>query len=495
MEFYHLILMKAPEAESARQYLHQRGFTSKTLQELKIGFAQDRWDTVLNKARYRYGKDSIKILQTASLISERRSKTGHYDYFRNRIMFPIFDNFGKTIGFGGRALKPDDEIKYLNSREIKKIFEKSKTLYLLNLAQREAMRTGHLLMMEGYTDAALARQQGLKNTFATAGTALTPDHALMLKRITDKIIICMDADNAGRKASIDAAMLLLNTGINVELILLPDKKDPAEVILEEGDRFKHRIDSAVSLFDFALEDAVKKHNISSTHNKAIVLKELEPVLRAAPDAITCHAYIHAAAKRLDVPFETAARAVEASRQHNKPIELTPFLTTEQEHRIASILLRRPAYRNEIMTRLLPEHFKNNEIRALFMYFRETETAKGDLITSNHRLSKTPSLFDSQYTENLPRDIIGFARKTGLPAEESKLYSMISRLQRTPAPDTPINIIINSMLKAHYRHELNQMEEQIQDAGIRKDQKALEKLMQNYQKTLQEYHKLSLSNKD
>lgn len=470
----------------------KRGFKESTIKDLKIGFAQGNWDLILNQLSHKY---SIKVLEAASLISQRRDKSGYYDYFRKRIMFPVFDMLGKVTGFGGRTIDPNDDIKYLNSREIQGIFEKRNALYLIDRAKRESTRKGHLIMMEGYTDAALAHQIGLTNAFATAGTSVTQAHALLLKKITDRIVICMDADSAGRKAAIAAAHLFLNTGINVELALLPDKKDPADMILEEQQNFQKRIDSAVSLFDFTFEDAIRQQNTSSTHNKVLVLKQLAPVLKAAPDVITCKTYIAKIAQELDLPYEIAAEAVDFTTGQPKSIPITPFPTTEHEYNIASLLLRKPAYRNEIGMRLLPEHFKNNEMRVLFAYFREGEQTKEDKISINYKLSQAPSLFDAQYTQDLPKELIEFAKRTGLPAEENKMYRLVSELQKTCAPEIGASQAITNLLKAHYRHELKLMEEQIEDADIRGDTRNLEQLMQKYKQTYQEFSKLSFSRRD
>ena|GEM_PF-4777911 len=482
---YYAFFKEGRAAQPARDYMLKRGFTEKHLMKHRIGYAPAAWDFLLERLERRYGAE---VLEKASLITKKRSGEGHVDFYRNRILFPLQDIEGKVLGFGGRTLDPDEQIKYLNSREIP-IFRKENYLYLLHIARRYARKEGHILVFEGYTDASMAHQHGLEHAIATAGTAFTNHHALALKKITDDVVLCYDPDSAGKESAIKAARLMMSADLNVSLILLPGK-DPADVIAEEGDRFRSRIDSARPLFEFTLEDILSRHEIKTANDKNAILRELAPFLRLAPDAPACAVYVDEAAKKLDLCPNTVAEFINHYDKFDQQIDLkiSPFPQRKYEYLVCCFLLRRPAYRNLFAWELSPEQFSDVTMRAFFSYFQRQKPMNGD-INSDHELLSSPTSYDAEATKDLPKKIIEHAREKKIPVTESEVCRLVSTLQRTPAPPISAEKVAKRLLYSYYSFQLSELQDQLEDARLKKNQRALELLMP---KQIELEHKLKES---
>ncbi|MBW2986168.1 DNA primase [Candidatus Woesearchaeota archaeon] len=493
VEIYHEYFRHSDDgsAKNARTYMRRRGFTNETLLEHKIGYAPEPngWNFLIRQLSLKY---DFPLLEKAGLVFKGNKSQKFYDYFRNRILFPWFDAADRPIGFGGRTMSAEKkEVKYLNTRQTL-IFEKQKNLYLLNIA-RKLQSLRELVVVEGYTDGLMAHQENHKNTVATAGTAFTRQHALLLKRISDRAIFCFDSDSAGKAAAITSARTALTTEIDPRIVALQEGKDPADVIKENPDIFETRLNEAMPLFEFVFEDALNRHSIESAHDKAIVLKELAPFIYAAPDAPTCRVYINETAKRMGLEYDVVAELVDYRTRSDSfaELKLSPFPTKIYEEQLACVLLRKVAYRNYLTMELSSEQFFDTAISALFSYF-SNESAKDDAVPSHNSMDLEPSLFDDQRTENLPAEVIAHARKNDMPVNEAEVYKLISTLQRMPSPKFPPDVIVNQFLKARYRYDLQQIGTDIESAHSRKDEGAVEELMQQHTELIQ---KLRFSNKD
>ena len=192
-------LLQGPEGKEALDYLHGRGFDDETIKRFGLGFAPDSWDTLARHGLLR--KYPAPLLEEAGLLKRRERGDGFYDTFRARVIFPIRDEQGRPIAFGGRILPGDDNpAKYLNSPETP-LFSKGQVLYGLDAAKKRMVETRTAVVFEGYADATMAHQFGITNAVAVLGTALTPEHAKVLRRLADKIVLLFDADAAGGMAA------------------------------------------------------------------------------------------------------------------------------------------------------------------------------------------------------------------------------------------------------------------------------------------------------
>jgi DNA primase len=283
--------LRSPEGKPGLDYLLSRGLTEETLEKFRLGFAPDSW-TALCTAALRANNPastplSNDLLFTAGLIKKRQDNSP-YDLFRNRVMFPILDatggggkgNAGRVIAFGGRVLveRRDEagnitEAKYLNTPETP-LFNKSASIYGLHLARQSIIRSRTAVVVEGYMDVIACHQVGITNVIATLGTALTPDHARILKNYAQTIVLIFDSDDAGFRAADRAMEVFVKTPLDIKIASVPDGKDPCDFCIKNGgEPFQKLIDSATDAMAFkwnALKTQFQKSDSVTARQDAIV---------------------------------------------------------------------------------------------------------------------------------------------------------------------------------------------------------------------------------
>jgi DNA primase len=241
--------------KDAVDYLKKRGLTAETIKNWRLGFALDDWRKT-EEELLRQGFTKNEMLQ-AGVIKENESKKT-YDTFRNRIMFPIFDNAGRVVAFSGRIFKEEEgTAKYLNSPETE-LFKKSEILYGFHIAKNAIRQLNFSILVEGQMDLLMSHQAGWHNTVATSGTALTPGQLQILNRLSQNLLIAYDNDAAGIKASEKAAKLALSAGFNVKILKIPGQKDPADLIAKNPAAWKETIKSARHIVTFAWESLLEQ---------------------------------------------------------------------------------------------------------------------------------------------------------------------------------------------------------------------------------------------
>ncbi len=230
---YITALQETDEGKRVTEILNERGFSASTIETFELGTAPDGWDFIASNLR---GNDSrIQKAKDVGLLKEKQNgrETHVYDTFRNRIIFPIWDAFGKTIAFGARRINEEDEPKYLNSPETE-LFHKSKTLYGMHLAQKSIRDEKIAIVVEGYTDVIACHQAGVENVVGTLGTAFTKEHASMLSRLCNEVVLVFDGDASGQKAADRAIDIFFSTPVDVSVCVLPEGKDPADVATDKA---------------------------------------------------------------------------------------------------------------------------------------------------------------------------------------------------------------------------------------------------------------------
>lgn len=285
--FYHRILLEDPGGAPGRRYLRQRGYEGETVRSFRLGFAPERWEALTEHLR---GEGfSASELNDAGLVRPGQKGRGDYDLFRNRLLFPIYDLQERVVAFGGRVL--DDSLpKYINSPETA-VYHKGKTLYGLCQA-RDAMRhSREVLVVEGYFDLLALVEAGFANVVATCGTALTADHARLLKRYVEKVLLVFDEDAAGRQASFRAMDTLLPEGLATRIVALPAGADPDSLLREQGpDPFKAAVDGAQPALEVFMDDCLKSGD-DSVENRARAAEEVLGHLRRLPSELERDLYV------------------------------------------------------------------------------------------------------------------------------------------------------------------------------------------------------------
>jgi DNA primase len=265
-KWFQHVLVHTDYGHKALSYLEKRGFTDETIQTFQIGYSPPSWDALtlfLQKRGF-----SLPLMESAGLLSERSDGKSYVDRFRDRIMFPIFDSQGKVIAFGGRVIDSSQQPKYLNSPETL-LFNKSRNLYNLHMARGVIRKKQQAILFEGYVDVMSAYQAGIHNGVATLGTSLTDDHAKILRRNSEQVILCYDADDAGQSAAYRGLDLLLNSGCTVKVATMPKNVDPDDYIRQYGaQKFNLEvIGGAISLTAFKLQHLRKNFDLTDEQSR------------------------------------------------------------------------------------------------------------------------------------------------------------------------------------------------------------------------------------
>ena len=297
--YFRHLLLKVPDAEAARRYLADRGFTAQTLQEYGVGWARDEFDGPRSLLGYATGKGiAVEVLEAAGLV--RTNQHGkRYDFFRGRVMFPIRDPRGRVIAFGGRVLD-SSEPKYVNSPDTP-VFHKSRELYGQDLARSESHAAGRLLVVEGYTDVMHCRQGGFKASVAGLGTALTPENARNLRRFGVPVVLLYDGDAAGLKAAERGADALMAEEVDGSVAILPAGQDPADLLTREGPAaLDDVLDGAQPLIDYRVARLAARYDLSTIDGGARAAKEMLAVIARMKDPVRRDLALRMLSERLGV---------------------------------------------------------------------------------------------------------------------------------------------------------------------------------------------------
>ena len=397
--FYNYLLTDTNMGKEALEYLNKRGFNEEDIKRFNLGYAADEWQLLLNFLKK---KDfSMHLIKKAGLISEGNNNS-HYDKFRNRVMFPIFNNRGEVIAFGGRILDSEDNYgpKYLNSPETQ-IFSKKKNLYGLHLAKDRIRKENSCIIMEGYTDVIQAHKNGFKNSIASLGTAFTEEQAKLIKRYAENAYIAYDADTAGNKATLRGLDILNNTGINVKVIELEEGSDPDQLLKNEGsDVFNELIENAVNLIDFKINMIVKDKNLSEPGIRKKVLRSIVELLSGVEDNLEREIYLERAAAKTNFKADILAEEVEKEFKENKrrnyksnrekqdkkkekTFDLYSQLSYYQkvEEEILAHFISNPSLREELAARISKNDFNGRTAQLAEYLF------KGSVISNSIHLDK------------------------------------------------------------------------------------------------------------
>lgn len=300
---YYYYQLRSENGAQAMKYLKDRTLSDETIHRFGLGYSNKYSDDL-----YKYMKSkgiSDELLAQSGLMNVDE-KRGMYDKFWNRVIFPIMDVNGRVIGFGGRVMG-DGKPKYLNSPETK-VFDKSRNLYGLNVARTARKR--NILVCEGYMDVISMHQAGFTNAVASLGTALTSQHASLLRRYTEEVILTYDSDEAGVKAALRAIPLLKEAGVSAKVLSMSPYKDPDEFIKAEGAKaFQERIDGAQNSFLYEIDVLQKQYDMRDPQSKTLFYQETAKKLMAFESELERENYIEAVAERYGVGFENLRKLV------------------------------------------------------------------------------------------------------------------------------------------------------------------------------------------
>ncbi|MBT7483819.1 DNA primase [Candidatus Peregrinibacteria bacterium] len=278
-KFYQDLLRSSKEGKKALQYLENRGFTASTIQEFQVGLSPDSFEeTYEHLVQKNCSKEDL--LELGLVIAKDTGGGRVYDRFRLRLMFPIWDSKGRVVGFGGRALKKGEQPKYLNSPE-SPIYHKSDVLYGFDKAKKSIREKDLVVVVEGYMDVMASRQAGTTNVVASSGTALTEAQIKLIKRFTPNVAFAFDTDSAGHDALRRAVELGQHYGLNMQVIQVPEGKDPDECIKQDPKLWEDAVENAPFYLDYYLHQVGEAYDCSTMEGKKQALQAFLPLLKQA----------------------------------------------------------------------------------------------------------------------------------------------------------------------------------------------------------------------
>jgi DNA primase len=373
-QYFHNLLINSPAGKKALGYVARRGFTEQTIKDFQLGYSLDSWESL---KKYLLEREyTEKEMLTAGLIIEPEGKKTH-DRFRNKLMFPIFDVRGRVTGFGGRAL--DDSLpKYTNSPQTP-LFDKSGTIYGINLAKDAIREKDTAVIVEGYMDVITTHQSGFKNAVASMGTAVTERQVNILKRLTRNLSLALDADAAGEEAMLRTVGYENTLDTEVKVIILPEGKDPDDVIKEDVKVWEKLVAAAVPIVDYTFDMATAGLDLTTAKGKASARDKLLPVIGEIRDNVRRAHYMQKLANLLNVSERdleadlARLRPKQFSRQVKTPptpAPARPTVSSPREEYCLALLLQHPELKSQDAG-LLPEHFENSENKEIFIAWRRS----------------------------------------------------------------------------------------------------------------------------
>ena len=319
---YYYFQLTNPQGEVGYRYLRDRQLADDTIRHFGLGFANKTSDDLYRYLRAK-GYDDKILKETGLVTIEER---GAHDKFWNRVMFPIMDVNNRVIGFGGRVMGAG-EPKYLNSPETK-MFDKSRNLYGLNYARLS--REKYILICEGYMDVIAMHQAGFTNAVASLGTAFTTQHAALLKRYTDKVVLTYDSDGAGTKAALRAIPILRDVGMSIRVLNMQPHKDPDEFIKNMGaEAFRERIEQARNSFLFEIDVLKRNYEMDDPEQKTEFYNQVAKKLCEFPEALERENYLEAVSREFFINYEDLKRLV-----NRMGARLGPVAPREEEENTA-----------------------------------------------------------------------------------------------------------------------------------------------------------------
>jgi DNA primase len=371
--YYHNLLLNSPAAAKAKSYVEKRGLTKQTISDFQLGYSLDSYDA-LKLYLQEKGHDEKTLLTAGLLYEDEKGKTS--DRFRGKLMIPIRDIKGRVTGFGARALD-NTEPKYKNSPQ-SPTFDKSGTLYGIDRAAAAIRKLDVAIIMEGYMDVIMAHQCGVANAVASMGTAITETQVNILKKLSKNLILSLDADAAGEEAMLRTVGYENILNAEMRVILLPEGKDPDEVMREDMEKWQGLVDSAMPLVDFLFEKTVAKLDLTTARDKSAAVDKLLPVIAAINDPIRQAHYLQKLAALVKVDMNTIKASLSRLKQPTiqrkmaspKPsAEISrPLASSSREEYCLALLLQYPELRGYQQDISL-DYFSHSENREIFLVWQ------------------------------------------------------------------------------------------------------------------------------
>ena len=441
---WHAALLNEASGQIARDYLARRGVAPDAIKLFRLGSAPDAWDDTVNWATSK--GHELPVVEQAGLIIRKEGSDRYYDRFRGRLIFPICDEQSRVIGFSGRVLSGDEKTaKYVNSPETP-IFTKGKVFFGLDKSKRALLDAESAIVCEGQLDLIACYMAGVQNIVAPQGTALTADHARILKRYVEEVVLCFDSDTAGQNATVRSLDSLLIAGLAVRVATVPAPHDPDSFIKEHGgEAFRALIDAAEGFFDYYLMRLCATHDIKTDKGRLGVIRDLGEALAKAHNAVLSDTYAQKCALRLGVAAESVRAELKKLRSASPREEASAGPEDEvavaapspHESQLLKVLLTAEEYVPFVAAHLQVEWLQNPIVQRIV----------------RRRL-------DAHVTESWQSGAAFFSAFEEDPAAQALLSATLADQRPIPQPDKQIADVLTHLRNDFISRQLRQLTHQL-----------------------------------
>ena len=443
--------------EIARLYLQKRQVPGEAVKLFRLGYAPEVWDDTVNWAKSK-GYE-LAVMEQAGLILRKEGSDRYYDRFRGRLIFPICDEQGRVIGFSGRVLSGDEKTaKYVNSPETP-LFTKGRVFYGLDKARRPMLDAGRAVICEGQLDLIACHMAGVQNVVAPQGTAFTSDHARILKRYVEEVVLCFDSDTAGQTAAVRVQDDLLASGLAIRVVTLPPPHDPDSFIREHGSgKFQELLSGAREFFDFYLDHLCATHEVATDQGQRAVVRAMAQMVRKTGDQVLADKYAQKTAMKLagDMKLPISPDAVRAefrkagvvrgpepatTRTQDPTVAAAPRPSAQEFWLLKLLLLddgllawatahlnldwlQHPVVRQVVSSRLEPRTPGGQDVAALLT----------ELADAGARNLVTEALAERREVPNRPQQLADIARRLRDQFLDRQLAALTQRVSQPDLPD-------------------------------------------------------------
>ena len=466
--YFERTLSEPSAGKAARSYLARRGVSERTRRAFRLGLAPAGWDRLLSAAKAK--GVAAEPLEAAGLVIKGRS--GFYDRFRDRLMFPILDVRGRIVGFGGRSLEKQ-EPKYLNSPETP-LYTKGRHLFGLSQAKDAILKAKTAIVVEGYFDCVVLADGGITHVVSPLGTALTIEQAKLLKRYAERVILAFDADAAGEQATLRGIDLLVEAGLDVRVAQLPTGKDPDECLRSMGcERFEQLLDRSVTIFEMLVETARRRYPVTAIEGKVQAARFVLPTIANMQDSMLRSEYVKRLAEQLRL--DEAAVAAELAKiqprsSHDAPrpggraarpsqASKGASIVRGSERLLTALVLDEPSRWRQVQGRLTLDDVTDPTLQAILRVVVELELAGGH---------PTPAQVVSR-TDELESGAL--------------IASLVELTQSIASPDEALEDCLRRIQAQAHGRQLAELRDRLRSAQATGQDEAVRRLLTEYQRNL------------
>ncbi|PIS09568.1 DNA primase [Candidatus Beckwithbacteria bacterium CG10_big_fil_rev_8_21_14_0_10_34_10] len=478
-EFYHYILLKHKVGQQGLNYLLGRGISKDSIKTFKLGYAPQSWENLQDFLVKKKGFKRPDLFKAGLVVSGQRS---FYDRFRGRIIFPLYDHRGNTLGFAGRVLEKDLKgAKYINTPETP-IYHKSDLFYGLNITKKAIKEKDKAVIVEGELDLISSYQAGVKNVVAIKGTALTESQVTLIKRFTPNIALALDEDKAGDQASRRGIEMADKEGLNIRMIELSFGKDPDEAARHSPKLWRQSIKKAIPIYDFYLKSALKRFGKKGGESKKKVSEEMVPVISKITNQVVQAHYLKKLALSLNVSEEAVLREIERYEKNEKiKDDLRPTKPRKEEPKdktrrekleelLLGLIVQKKKGIKKYLLKVKIEILKGNAIKRIFEALNK------------YFIKERKDFKVNDFTKVLPEELLetldqAFLKDLEIDLSDKEKYKL------------DFAKVLKELRKIYFKEELNILVSKMKKAETNNQGKKLQKLKEKFTSISQDLRNL------